>query len=287
MEDNGAGMSTGKSIALFLFVLVGGAVLVSVALYFVLSNFRPTDDYGPLVGRWEAAPIYEDDDSFLVFEFSGDGLWSLSFNNENGGDVAAYGRYVFSHDTVVLRYNNGRIEIFDNVRFREDYMYIWGDERPPFRRVSNNTYISVAALLHDPDYDPFAIDDDEPAPEITEPADYLFFTVYDMNIRFREVNDLWNELHYSLTLHASLDVPNRVDIDINLYDETGRFLYTLPLENSIHRGSRAAANTGNRLFEAEMGVPAYGTIIIRGRDVDEAVIPFTFYEGRAVLNEQE
>jgi hypothetical protein len=239
------------------------------------------------VGRWEAVPAYDDDytESLLVFEFAEDGLWSLSFNNANGGDVAAYGRYVFSHNTVVLRYESGRIEIFDNVRFREDYLYIWGDERPPFRRVSTDTYISVAALMHDPDYDPFA-DEDEPAPAVdVPPAEYLYFYVYDMNIRFREVNDLWNELHYSLTLHASLDVPNRVDIDINLYGEENNFLYTLPLENSIHRGSVAAANVGNRLFEAEMGKPARGTIIIRGRDVEETILPFTFEDGRAVLNE--
>jgi hypothetical protein len=262
---------------------VGGAVLVSVALYFVLSNFRPSDEFGPLVGRWEAAPAYEYSDSFLIFEFSQDGLWSLSFNNDSG-DVAAYGRYVFSHDTVVLRYNSGRVEIFDNVRFREDYLYIWGDEHPPFRRVSTATYISVAALLAPPDdYDPYA-PEATPAPDLEEP-DYLFFTAYDFTIRFRAINDLWNELHYSITLHSSLSVPNRVDIDISLYDEDGRFLYTLPLENSIHRGATSVLNTDNRLFEAEMGVPARGIIIIRGRDVDEAIIPFTFTEGRAYLDE--
>ena len=281
MDDNTGTMSTGKSIALFLLVLVGGAVLVSIALYFVLANFN-NNNANPLVGRWQTQPVDEYSETFLIFEFSDDGLWSLSFNNTNG-DLEAYGEYVFSHERVVLIYSNGRKEVFRNVRIQDDQLFIWGEERPPFLRTSYNTYIAVASLL-EPNYDI-----DPNYPEETPPptvAEYLYFTVSYYNIRFRGINDLWNEMHYSLTIEGSKEVPNRVDIDINLYNEDGEFMYTLPLENSIHRGATTVTNTNSRLFENEMGIPAYGIIIIRGRDVEETIIRFNFDGERAVLEEE-
>ncbi|MCL2204897.1 MAG: hypothetical protein FWB88_13285 [Defluviitaleaceae bacterium] len=136
MSEGGGTLSTGKAIALFLLVLLGGAVLVIVVFYFVLANALDTGDGAPcpLVGRWQTAVMEDAGQLVATFDFTDTGEWSLAFSNEYG-EVEAFGRFAFSHDRVVLIHDSGRTEVFDEVEIENDRLNIWGDGLPAFRRV--------------------------------------------------------------------------------------------------------------------------------------------------------